>query len=157
MNTLVVFYSRSGTTKQVAESIAKYLGCDIEEIVDTQKRSGILGLIKSGRQAMQKKMTTLQPLQKDVSSYDLVVIGTPMWAGRISVPVFTFISQNKDKMPDVAFFLTNGGTGNQTKVFSAMEELCGKKPKATLSISHQQFKSKANDELAQAFAKNLET
>jgi flavodoxin len=156
MNALIVYYSRSGKTKQIGESIAQALGCETEELVDTQKRSGVFGFIKSGRQAMQKKMTTLQPLQKDVSSYDLVVIGTPMWASRMSVPVFTFLNQNKDKLPDVSFFLTSGGTDKEATVFTAMEQICGKKPKTTLAVSEQQFKDKAQDALVQEFAKKLE-
>jgi flavodoxin len=43
MKTLVVYYSRTGTTRKVAEAIAGILRCDIEEVVDTKKRSGILG------------------------------------------------------------------------------------------------------------------
>jgi flavodoxin len=39
---LVVYYSRTGMTKKLANSIANLLFADIEEIVDTKNRSGLM-------------------------------------------------------------------------------------------------------------------
>ncbi|MBE3088681.1 MAG: flavodoxin family protein, partial [Actinobacteria bacterium] len=44
-NILVVYYSRTGTTRKVAEYITKQLGADMEEIIDMKKRSGIWGFL----------------------------------------------------------------------------------------------------------------
>ena len=155
MNAIVVFYSRSGNTKKVAEAIAKALGCDIEELVDTQKRSGPGGWIQSGKQAMKEEFTTLQPLKKDISKYDLVIVGGPVWAGKMSVPVRALIAQNKDKLKDVAFFFTSGGKDNGPKIFPAMEQVCGKKPRATLGLTTKEVKKDQHNEKVLAFAKAL--
>jgi flavodoxin len=53
MKALVVFYSRTGATKQVAEALAESLNCDSEELIDTKKRGGPLGFL-SGRTQRQK-------------------------------------------------------------------------------------------------------
>ena len=55
MKALVVYYSGRGRTKKVAEAISNILSCDIEELVDTEDRTGLLGYIHAGRQAMKKK------------------------------------------------------------------------------------------------------
>ena len=55
MKTLVVLYSRTGTTKKVGEEIAAALKADVEEIIDTKKRSGPIGYVQAGRDAMKKK------------------------------------------------------------------------------------------------------
>ena len=47
--TVVVYYSRSGTVRRVAEQLAALLGADLEEIRETKDRAGFLGLISSGR------------------------------------------------------------------------------------------------------------
>ena len=47
MKILVVFYSRSGNTRRVAEEIIDALDCDIEELFDTQNLSGALGYLRS--------------------------------------------------------------------------------------------------------------
>ena len=155
MNAIVVYYSRTGTTKKAAEAIAKALGCDIEEIVDTQKRSGIGGWLRSGRQAMKEETTTLEPLKKDISKYDLVIIGTPIWAGKMSVPTLTFITQNKATFKDVAFFYTSGGKDNEPKVFPVMETVCGKEPKAALGLRTKEVKKDLFLEKVHVFVKSL--
>jgi flavodoxin len=155
MKAIVIFYSRSGSTKKAAEAIAQALGCDIEELVDTQKRSGLFGLIRSGRQAMKEELTTLQPLKKDITQYDLVIVGGPVWASKMSVPVRTFIAQNKDRMKEVAFFFTSGGKDNAPKIFPAMEQLCGKRPRAALGLRTVELKKDQHNEKVRAFAKAM--
>jgi flavodoxin len=155
MNAIVVYYSRTGNTKKAAEAIAKALSCDTEELVDTQKRSGIGGWLRSGRQAMKEELTTLEPIKKDPSKYDLVIIGTPIWASKMSVPTLTFINQNKASFKDVAFFYTSGGKDNEPKVFPVMETACGKKPKATLGLMTKEVKKDLFMEKVQAFSKSL--
>ncbi|MEM3692877.1 MAG: hypothetical protein QXI39_02505 [Candidatus Bathyarchaeia archaeon] len=52
MKTLVVYYSRTGNTRKVAESIAQILGSDIEEVLDERKRTGVwVGLGQGWMQA----------------------------------------------------------------------------------------------------------
>jgi len=83
---LVVFYSRTGTTKKVAEAIATKLGCDIEEIIDTKSRRGLLGFLRSGLEATLKRLTTIEEIKNDPASYDVVIIGTLFGTVRCPVP-----------------------------------------------------------------------
>jgi flavodoxin len=71
MNAIVVFYSRTGTTKQVAEELAQSFNCDSEELIDTKKRSGPLGFMAAGKDAKIKKLTTLADTKHDPSLYNL--------------------------------------------------------------------------------------
>lgn len=43
MKTLVVYYSRSGNTRLVAQEISSAIDSDIEEIADTKNWSGTMG------------------------------------------------------------------------------------------------------------------
>jgi len=45
---LVVFFSRTGTTRGVAEGIARATGADLEELREARSRLGILGWLRSG-------------------------------------------------------------------------------------------------------------
>jgi len=140
MNVLTVFYSRTGTTRKVAESISKAFSCEIEEILDTKNRRGALGYIASGRDASQKRLTVIHPAKKDPRLYDMVLIGTPVWAGTISTPVRTYISQNNEYFRKVAFFCTCSGAGAD-KTFDAMKDLCKKDPVASIAIRTKETKS----------------
>lgn len=138
MKTLVIYYSRTGYTKKVAETIADLLDCHKEELVDTQDRSGPIGFVRSGRQALRKDMTVLKDIKKEVSSYDLVIIGTPVWVLTMSTPVRTFLHDNYDQIKNVAFFCTYGGMG-ANRTFADMEELC-KSPVTVLAVKVMELK-----------------
>jgi len=132
MKTLVVYYSRTGTTKKVAEEIAEKLDADIEEIRDTVKRSGIWGWLISGRDGMNRRLTKLHRMDKNPIDYDLVIVGTPIWAG-ISAPVRTYLTAFKSNFKKVAFFCTMGGSGEK-KTFKEMGEIIAKEPVETLTL-----------------------
>jgi len=141
MKALTVFYSRTGTTRKIAGSISKALSCDIEEIFDTKNRAGPLGFITAGRDASEKKLTVIQDTKMDPNMYDIVVIGTPVWAGTMSAAIRTYISQNKERFKRVAFFCTCGGT-SAGKTIEAMKDLCGKETVASLTITKKDMESK---------------
>ncbi|MDD5530829.1 MAG: flavodoxin [bacterium] len=134
MKILVTFYSRTGNTKKVAETIAGTLKCDIEEIVDMKSRKGAWGWIVSGKDATQKNLTTIGAITKSPDSYDLIIIGTPIWGGKMTPAVRTYLSQNKEKIKSIAFFCTMGGS-NAGNAFKDMEDFVGKQPLRTLEIS----------------------
>jgi len=72
MKALVVYYSRTNSTKKIAESVAKCLKADIDEIIDKKSRSGPIGFLTGGRDAMQKKETAIE-FEKSPEKYDLVI------------------------------------------------------------------------------------
>jgi flavodoxin len=136
MKTLIVFYSRTGITKKVARTILKELKCDYEEILDIKSRKGILGYLKSGKEAATKKLPEIKKTKRDPSKYDLVIIGTPVWVGTMAGPIRTYISKNKFKK--VAFFCTMQGSVSRT--FDEMEKICGKIPVVTLDLKTKEVK-----------------
>lgn len=135
VKTLVVYYSRTGTTKKVAEEIAKAMNSDIEEIIDKTDRNGPIGWLKSGKDAMRKKITVINEITKSPANYDLIVIGSPLWAGSVTPAIRTYMTQQKQILFEkkVAFFSTMGSP-NPGKIFIQMEELYGKKPVSNLSL-----------------------
>ena len=151
---LVVFYSRTGTTKKIAENIAAQLKCDTEEIHDTKERKGAIGWLLSGKDATQKSTTELKQTEKDPAGYDLVIVGTPIWSWNVTPPVRTYLRNNKAKLKNVAFFCTMHSSGAEN-AFTSMEEECGKKPKSTLAILTADVVSGKYAEKIEAFAKTL--
>ncbi|MCK4283301.1 MAG: hypothetical protein KAX44_03205 [Candidatus Brocadiae bacterium] len=152
--TLVVYYSRKGTTRRVAEEIAAELQCDIEEIVDTKDRSGARGWMGAARDARAKNLAVIEDIKHDPSSYDLVVVGTPVWAWTMSAAIRTYLAENKGRLPEVAFFLTTGGTGMR-RTFRQMEELCGKPPVACLGLKARHVRKKDPTKKIKAFVGRL--
>ncbi len=73
MKTLVVYYSRSGTTKKIADEICDKMNCDIEEIIDNKNRKGLFGWLIAAFDARSKKLTVIENIKNDPSKYDLVI------------------------------------------------------------------------------------
>lgn len=133
MRSLVVFFSRTGTTRKVARLIAKFLKSDLEELQESKSRKGVFGWLRSGRESAFKSKPLIHLTKNDPSDYDLVIIGTPVWAGSMSSPVRSFLHDNKFRR--VAFFCTMGNS--VAKAFVDMQSM-SKKPLATLALTTKQ-------------------
>ncbi len=144
MKILIVYYSRTGTTKKVAEILSKRIRSDIEEIVDNRSRKGFLGYFIAGYDAVTRRKTRIKMIQKHILLYDLVIIGTPIWAWNLPPAVRTFLLENKDKLRKVAFFAT-GETSGDNKIFKDMQSICEKEPIATLFVKRGEKESEEID------------
>ena len=115
MKSLVVYYSRTGKTKFVAESIATNLGADLEEIVDLKKRTGPVGWLMGGKDATRKNQTEIAQTKKIPQDYDLIIIGTPIWAWSPTPAVRTYVQKNSLAGKKVALFYTSDGDIKQAE------------------------------------------
>ncbi|MDP2749268.1 MAG: hypothetical protein Q8O89_00365 [Nanoarchaeota archaeon] len=152
---LVVYYSRSGVTKKLGSAIADSLVCDEEEIIDLKNRDGAIGYVLSGRDATLRKLADIRHMSYDVDDYDLIIMGTPIWAFNMCPAVRTFLTNNKDKFngskggsKKLAFFCTMGGSGDE-KTFDEMESLSGKTPVAVIAL-------KTKEVISDKFSKQVE-
>jgi len=152
MNSLVAYYSRTGTTRTVAEALADALNADTEAITSTTTEGKGMGRLVL--HTLLKTRAEISPMTKDPSSYDLVVVGTPVWAGNMSSPIRTYIEKNKDAFRNVAFFCTYGGSRSE-KALKSMESLCGKTAVGTLDILERDVKSGEYAERVKRFATTL--
>ena len=151
---LIVYYSRSGHTREVAGAIAEQLGCDLEEIHELRSRRGVFGYFRSAREALREQLVEIEQCSFDPGHYDLVVLGTPVWAGNLSSPLRSYVARFQGRFRDVAFFCTEGGRGSE-KVFSRLEALTGKAPLAMLAVRQREVGSSATKERIAAFAQGL--
>ncbi|MGK0250055.1 MAG: flavodoxin [Oleispira sp.] len=134
MKILIIYYSLSGSTKQTADVLAAKLPADKKRVKDQEKRTGIFGMMLTIYQILLAKPSHIQTLKIDISQYDLIILGTPVWMMRLASPMRALINQEKYRLPKVAFFCTESSSG-ATAVFRTMEELCETTPIATLEIT----------------------
>ena len=151
---LVVYYSRTGTTRKVAAALARELGADLEEIVDRKPRGGAVRCVVAAKDSALKRTTGIQEPGRDPASCDLVVVGTPVWAAAMSCAVRTYLLREKERLPKVAFFLTTVRWGAD-RTFRHMAEVCGKAPEATLGLRARDVKKDIYLEKVRAFVEAL--
>ena len=154
MKTLVIYFSRTGHTQKIAEAIAAKYGSDIERIKELSDRFGMSKYLSAGRDAIFKRAGSIQLTQKDPAQYDLVFLGTPIWAWNVTPPMRAYLAGHKSKLNRVAFFCTEGGSGGK-RAFRQMADLIGKQPVATLEVTEPDLKSGADGEKLNTFYNTL--
>ena len=125
---LCVYYSRTGNTEKLVREIAQELQCECVRLDDGVDRSGLAGWLRSGMQAMARQVPEVQDIKTvlPLSAYDLVVIGTPVWAGRCSAPVRSFLKKYGQHLRRAAYLITRfsfspGSDVRYEEVFEQMD------------------------------------
>jgi flavodoxin len=139
---LVVHYSRTGHTRQLAEQIARSLGADLEAIADPTPRGGVLGFLRSAYEAIRDRRPEIGPPLHDPAAYAMVVIGTPVWSRSASTPVLSYLERHREALRAVAFFCSCGSTGGE-HAFARMARVAGRAPVRTLTVRESELAESA--------------
>jgi flavodoxin len=120
MKVVVIYYSRTGRTKRIAEELALVFGASVARIFDKKNRQGIGAYFKAGKDALFKKETQIEtrPLINP-QVYDLIFIGTPVWAGTMTPAIRTYLKNLKLKNKKIGFFCTTNVSG----ISNSLEEM----------------------------------
>ena len=112
---LVIFYSLDGNTKLVAETIAGAIGAGLLQLKPKNeiKARGLLKYFLGGMQVIFKKKPELLPLEKNPVDYDLIFIGSPVWASSYTPAVNSFFSNCKLSGKKIAVFCTLSGQSDK--------------------------------------------
>lgn len=129
-NSLVLYYSQTGTTKAVAEELQKKTSADIELIeVETPYDGSYPETIERCKKEMEaNELPTLKALKSDIAQYDTIYLGYPVWFGTFARPVVALLNENKFEGKTIIPFCTFGSGGLNT----TQAELHNILPKATV-------------------------
>ena len=127
---LVLYYSQTSNTKNVAQEIATRLNADIEEIVPVQPYDGefeatIQRCMKEREEGIKPE---IKPLASDLAKYDVIFLGYPVWFGTFVPPVGAFLDNVDLSGKKVVPFCTFGSGGLE----SSMKDLAEKQPNAEI-------------------------
>lgn len=122
MKRLVIFYSFEGNTRYIAKNIAEAAEADILELkpVKDIKSTGFMKYLWGGKQVVTGSQPELSKITVDFDKYDIIFIGTPVWAFSFAPAFNSFFSNYKIEGKKVALFCCNGG--NKGKTFINMKE-----------------------------------
>ena len=154
MTSLIVYYSRTGITRQACQDLAHITGSEVAEIRETTDRGGAAGYLRAGRDAALKRTPPIEPVAADPAQFDLVIVATPVWAFSMACGVRTWLAQNGAKIRKAALLCTMGGSGDR-RTFAHMEELLGAPAAATLALIDKHVKAGEHIETLREFARKL--
>lgn len=124
-HSLVVVYSQTGATQKVAEQIQKLTGADLEVLKCTEPYDGdFQQTIARWQKEMQDSiLPSLEPIAVDLSKYDTLYVGYPVWGGTYASPMATFLSENNLDGKVIIPFCTFGSGGLNTSSAALAEAL----------------------------------
>lgn len=110
---IVIFYIWAGHTRKMAEVIAKQTGADLLEIKPkipyTQDYNAVVSQAK--KEIMEGYLPPIEKIDHDLSKYDTIYIGTPIWWGTLAPPLTTFLKEQDFSGKIILPFSTHGGGG----------------------------------------------
>jgi menaquinone-dependent protoporphyrinogen IX oxidase len=138
MKTLVVYFSRTGNTQALAEQIAHACSADLEDIQEGRYHLGAFGYLRALADATRHQEVPIRPSEFDPADYDLVAVGTPIWAWNMASPVRSYLTRHRGLFRNLALFCTYSGAG-ESKVFSEMQTQCDRHATARLAVRTRDF------------------
>ena len=128
---LVVYFSWSGNTENVAKSIQSQTDSDIFEIVPATPYSDDYDTVVDLAQAEQSEdaRPAIADSIENIADYDVIYVGYPNWWGDMPMILYTFFDSYDFSGKTVAPFCTSGGSGLSNTV-NKMKEL---EPDATVT------------------------
>ncbi|NHJ33027.1 MAG: flavodoxin [Asgard group archaeon] len=144
MKSLVIYYSKTGNTKLMAEAIASEVNADLFEIQRQKdiKSSGFMLYFRGGFESMTKKNIRLEKTDIDFSKYDIIFLGTPVWAWRLNPVVRSFLKKVKIENKKIGLFACCAGSAEG--VLTDMQDIL--KKNTILGISEYVEPMKKNTE-----------
>lgn len=122
MKNLIVYYSYQGNTQGIVDMISKKVDADIVRI-DTvvPYTGGYSAVVDQGQDEVNRGYCPeITPSDVDISKYDTVIIGTPVWWYTFAPAMHTFLKSQIWQGKTVYPFATNGGwIGHTFKDFKA--------------------------------------
>ena len=124
---LTVYYSNEGNTKTVAQTLNSVVGGDLKEIKLSEKYpDNIFKMSKLIRKQMKEDFLP-KTENIDISDYDVIFVGSPIWNFSVSLPVKSFLKNNNFENKILIPFFTYSGGANKNKVFNSIKDLTDSK------------------------------
>jgi flavodoxin len=113
VKSLVVYYSLTGNTKLIAEAIKDSLNSEILELKPEKELNadGSMKYFWGGFQATMRMKPKLETIKINPLDYDLIFIGSPVWAWRQSPPINSFLEEYDFSGKNIALWMCAAGNG----------------------------------------------
>lgn len=124
MSKLVVYFSYTGNTRMIANKIKKKLNCDILEIKTVIPYSEDYQSVVDDEQNSEASnhLPEIQDITINLSKYDEIILGTPVWWYRPVPAIRTFLTKSNLSGKTIKPFATNAGWLGRT--FKEIQTLC---------------------------------
>ncbi len=104
---LVIYFSRTGNTETMAAEIASRYQADAIRFKADEYSATFEGSVKANRDAWnEQRLSAIVPETVDMTNYQLIFLGSPIWWYRPAVPLWTFVEKNDFQGKRIVLFNT---------------------------------------------------
>lgn len=115
MKICIIYHSESGNTRHVAQHLASACDAHLVEITDRTPYMKLTRFLVRCKKARNEEKTDIEPVVVDVSDYNTLVFGSPVWAFKPTPVIHTAIDSLKGcEGKKAVAFSTHGGRPGQT-------------------------------------------
>ena len=134
MKNLIVYYSFSGNTELTAKTLAEIIKADVIKLEDVTKPSREQAYGAGKEASKQGKSWPIKPFNKDLSDYDRIFVGCPVWFGMPTPEFNAFIEQVDFNGKQVIVFVSLGGGSPDNAIKTMTEKVTAKGGKVVSSF-----------------------
>ena len=145
---LVVFHSRSGHCRTLAESLSQKRGWSLGEVAYLQ---GAQSYGQCARDALLRREPEIRYKGPNPSGFEVVVMVSPVWCWSLCPPMRSFVRSMHGKLAEVAVVSCMGGSG-ASNALGEIQRLTHRKAVASLALRQDQVESGRHADALQAFA-----
>ena len=161
MKILIVYYSKTGKTKEIAHTMANELAdgneVKLRRIKMKDERNLLATYLLDTKKAIRREKPEIEVIDYDHRDYDFIFLGTPVWSSKPAPAINTYLDRSEFKDKRVALFATLKMSGGEKVIKILKEEIEKKGGKIINSIIIKTglLYRKRMLENAKAFAKKL--
>ena len=128
---LILYYSQTGATEKVAQELQKVLGADMEAVELENPYTGTYAetIERVGKERESGNLPELKPLKVDLSKYDVIYLGYPIWFGTYALPISSLVKEYNFEGKKIVTFCTFGSGGLEPAIRDLKKAL----PKAEIA------------------------
>ena len=124
---LIIYYSNCGNTKNVAQKLHSLVNGDIKEIELIEKYPNNIFKMSNIARGQLKSGYLPKIEDIDVSGYDVIFAGFPVWNFSVSVPMKSFLKNNNFENKTIIPFYTCSGGANKNKIVGEIKDFTNAK------------------------------
>lgn len=149
MRVAIIYHSLSGNTRRVAELLAGRLAgtaeADLIEVIDRRQYSTLTAYSSGAPRAMRGEVAEIDPAEIDVAGYDVVVLGTPVWALAPTPAMNGAVAalRNAEGKEGVVFATSGGGPSQAAETLAAALAARGVRVRGTARFERKDLGNEA--------------
>lgn len=153
---LVVMYSYTGTSRQLAQLLCSQQKWPLGEIQEMTPRGGMRGIWRCLMDSWRRRRPQIRYTGPAPNDFDAVVLVSPIWAYRLASPMRSFVASRLGQFRDVAVISVMGGRGASSAV-EEVSRLLGRAPILTTAFTQREVEDGSYAARLQAFGVAVQT